>query len=203
MYLLAALGFSVVSATRNSKLLWQQSFPDYTFSSANINRHSSPTPPTFVTTASFALKPTFLEVYNVSDSGENVWEYEDTRNGGALLIVSARHTEGQESPSSASPIDIAAALLPPSDTTTHNCTVMGLASLGDGTPSWIFSRANCEVFSIDMSDDGSTVVVSGGLDIGAPKLAPAVWCLEGQSGRVKWQQGGDDASQYGGSVMVT
>ena len=203
MRILLSLSFIAAAlATRAAKLLWQQSYPDYTFSSANINRHAA-APPTFVATASFALKPTFLEVYNISDSGDNVWEYEDDRNGGSLAVVSARHTEGQESPSSAVPVDVAAALIPPSDATVHNCTVLGFASLGEGAPAWTFSRANCAVYSIDMSDDGSTVVVSGGIDIGAPKLAPIVFCLEGQSGRVRWTVGGDDASQYGGSVMVT
>jgi hypothetical protein len=83
------------------------------------------------------------------------------------------------------------------------CSILAFDSLGKGTPTWTLNKLNCTVYSASISDDGGLVVVSGGLNIGQPKMAPVVWALEGQTGKVRWQVGGDDASQVGGTVKVS
>jgi len=175
--------------------------PDYTYVTAAISRHGAGASPTFVSAADFALKPTFLQTYNVSTaSGGFIWEFSDDVNGGGLMVATARHTEAQ----GVGGVDIAAALLPPQSAPIA-CTVLGFSSLSPSgaTPAWAWNKTACAVFSVSFSDDGSTVVVTGGLDISQPKLAPFITALDGQSGAVKWLSGGDDASQFGGSAMVT
>jgi hypothetical protein len=112
--------------------------------------------------------------------------------GGSFLVSTARHTEAQ----GAGGVDIAAALAPPASGPIA-CTVLGFSSLSPSgaTPSWVWNKTACVVFSVSMSDDGSMVVVTGGLDIQQPKLAPFITALDGQSGATKWFNGGDDASR--------
>jgi len=142
--------------------------------------------------------PIFVEAYNVSDSGENVWSFSDSRHGSSFNAEMARHTET----TSAGTVDTLASDIPPPGT--FECAVYGFSSLGNGKPVWSLKIAsNCSLYSSSISDDGSFVAISAGLDIGAPKLAPVVWGLNGQTGHVLWTVGGDDASQYGGTVKVS
>jgi hypothetical protein len=193
----AALFCSAASAT----LIWQQSEPDYTYVTAAISRHGAGFSPTFVSAADFALKPTFLQTYNVSSqSGGAIWEFTDGVNGGGLIVATARHTEAQ----GVGGVDIAAALTPPNGAPLV-CAVMGFASLSStgATPTWTWNKTSCSVWSVSFSDDGSTVVVTGGIDVKQPKLAPFITAMNGQTGATNWFSGGDDASQYGGSAVVT
>ena len=199
--MLASVSLLSAITASGAALIWQQSEPDYVYSSAAISRHGPGVSPTFAATASFLLKPTFLEAYNISSQdGVASWQYIDDRPGGNLIVATARHTEAQ----GAGAVDIAAALLPPSAAVSRDCVVLGFASIAaSSTPSWVWNASACAIASISFTDDGSAVFVSGGLDVGQPKLAPAVWRLDGQTGAVVWKQGGVDASQYGGSVMAS
>lgn len=180
-----------------SKLIWQQSEDISIYTSASISRHMGKSP-TFAT-ATDLNDPIMVEVYNVSDSGENMFSYPDARHGASFTVTMARHTE--PSPAAAETVDTLVVNTPPPGM--DGCSILAFDSLGKGTPTWTLSKLNCTVFSASISDDGGLVVVSGGLNIGQPKLAPVVWALEGQTGKVRWQVGGDDASQVGGTVKVS
>lgn len=198
----ARLQLALALTSAAATLIWQQSEPDYTYVTAAISRHGPGASPTFVSSAAFALKPTFLQTYNVStQSGGFIWEFTDSVNGGGMIVSTARHTEAQ----GAGGVDIAAALTPPANAPAPACAVMGFASLSPSgaTPAWAWNKTACAVFSVAFSDDGSTVVVTGGLDINQPKLAPFIMVLDGQTGETRWFNGGDDASQFGGSATVT
>jgi hypothetical protein len=142
-----------------------------------------------------------VEVYNVSDSGENVWSYPDSRQGASFSVTMARHTESSPTPTAPGVVDTLVVNQPPPGE--DGCHVLAFDSLGTGAPAWSLELLNCSIFSASISDDGALAVISGGLNIGAPKLAPVVWALDGQTGKKKWQVGGDDASQYGGTVRVS
>ena len=67
----AAVLLSSVCSALGAKLVWQQSENIAIYTSASVSRHAGKSP-TFAT-ATDLNQPIFVEVYNVSDSGENVW----------------------------------------------------------------------------------------------------------------------------------
>lgn len=193
-----ALLLASATAATASKLIWQQSEATSIYTSAAISRHQGKAP-TFAT-ATDLNQPIYVEVYNVSDSGENVFAFPDERKGASFTVTMARHTE--PGPASApAPVDTLTLNTPPPGV--DGCAVRAFASLGDGKPAWTLEVANCSAYSASISDDGMFVAVSAGLQIGQPKLAPVVWGLHGQTGKVLWTLGGDDASQLGGTVKVS
>ena len=143
-------------------------------------------------------EPIFVEAFNVSDSGENVWSYPDARPGASFAVQMARHTEGA---ATGAALDTFALSSPPPGG--DGCVLLAWSSLGSGIPAWTFNKTSCSAYGFSVSDDGSAVVLSAGLDIGQPKLAPVVWLLDAQTGALKWTVGGNDASQYGGDVMIS
>lgn len=91
------------------------------------------------------------------------------------------------------------------------CVVRAWASQGDGTPAWTYTVPNCASSFlydadrfVDMSDDGSTVALSGYLNVsGQSKLVPALYVLDGQTGALRFKVGGDGSVVNGGPVQVT
>ena len=161
-------------------------------------RHAGKSP-TFAT-ATDLNQPIFVEAYNVSDSGESLWSFADARQGASFSVTMARHTE--PSPGAVGgAVDTLTVDTPPPGV--DGCAIRGFASLGAGVPAWSLLLGNCSAYSASISDDGSFVAVSAGLQVGQPKLAPVVWGLSGQTGKVLWKQGGVDSSQYGGTVKVS
>ena len=194
----AILLATTVTPTLGAKLIWQQSETTAIYTSASISRHAGKAP-TFAT-ATDLNQPLFVEVYNVSDSGENVWSFADERQGASFSVTMARHTE--PSPAGAGgAVDTLTIDTPPPGV--DGCAIRAFDSLGKGTPAWSLILANCSAYSASISDDGLFVAVSAGLQVGQPKLAPVVWGLSGQTGKVLWTQGGVDSSQYGGTVKVS
>lgn len=191
------LATAVVATSAAATLIWQQSEQTSIYTSAAIARHAS-APPTFAT-ATDLNNPIFVEAYNVSEpAGAASWAYPDSRQGASFTVAMARHTEGA---AANTPVDtVALNFGPPGDTT---CTLLAWSSLGSGKPAWKFTRPNCSAYGVAISDDGSTAVVSAGLDIGQPKPAPVVWLFDAQTGAVRWTHGGDDASQFGGPVSIS
>lgn len=197
-FLLASAAVAARAASAaNATLIWQQSETISIYTSAAISRHAS-APPTFAT-ATDLNNPIYVEVYNVSDpSGAASWAYPDPRQGASFTVVMARHTEGA---AASTPVDtVALDIGPPGDT---SCVLLAWSSLGSGSPAWTFTKDNCTAYGVAISDDGSTAVLSAGLDIGQPKPAPVVWLFDAQTGAVRWTYGGDDASQFGGPVSVS
>lgn len=83
--LAAALALAGAAAAPVATLLWTQNEPDATYTSAAISLHGAAAPPTFATaTSGLSTWPVMLEIYNVSDSGENVWSYAAVSTAGLM-----------------------------------------------------------------------------------------------------------------------
>lgn len=106
-----------------SKLIWQQSEDISIYTSASISRHMGKSP-TFAT-ATDLNDPIMVEVYNVSDSGENMFSYPDARHGASFTVTMARHTE--PSPAAAETVDTLVVNSPPPGV--DGCSVYGFDSL--------------------------------------------------------------------------
>lgn len=187
---------SLLLPAASAQLIWQQSEDIAIYTSASISRHAG-APPTFAC-ATDLNDPIFVEAFNVSDSGENVWSFADARHGASFAVQMARHTEGV---AAGAALDTFALSTPPPGG--DGCVLRAWSSLGSGVPAWTFNRSSCSAYGFSVSDDGSAVVLSAGLDIGQPKLAPVVWLLDAQTGAPRWTVGGNDASQFGGDVMIS
>jgi len=114
-----------------AKTLTQEATAVYT--SSGLSRHDGTTP-TFAT-ATWLNNPYFVETFNVSDSGENIWEFDfpGTPPAGQIptyMTVMARHAVGF----GGNAVDTVAAegnFVKPS-----NCSVYGWNSRTTSTPVW-------------------------------------------------------------------
>jgi hypothetical protein len=156
------------------------------YTSAGLSRHAGTTP-TFAT-ATWLNAPIFVETFNVTNSGGNIWSYASTSTGLPTFQVDmARHADAV----GVGKIDTVAAeaqFVPPS-----SCQVFGWSSLSSSsTPAWAINVTNCDSSLlydddrfIDISDDGSTVGFSGVVQKGAQSV-PTLWVLDGQTGAVRF-----------------
>jgi len=182
-------------------LLWQQHEDAAVYTSAGLSLHSGRSP-TF-STATWLNQPVFVEVFNVSDSGEFMWSYASSDNQATFQVDMARHAEGYGTGS----VDVAAAL---SDfVTPSNCWVGAFNSLGSGTPLWQWNMTNC-VSSllydsdrfIDLSDDGSTLAFSAWTVQGKTNTAQ-LWVWDAQTGKLRFNKNLGTASDAGGPVQTS
>ena len=165
-----------------ANLLWQQNEPDATYTSAAISLHGA-APPTFATaTSGLDTWPVMLEIYNVSDSGENVWSYAAVAdNATSFSVAMARHTEGQ----GAGAVDT---VIAEGDADAANDSwLRGFASLGSGTPAWSLRVPNCRLVSgLTISDDGSAAAISAYLiDAATGNTYPQLLVVDAQSGALR------------------
>ena len=66
-------------AQPSSTLLWRQSEEYAVYTSSGLSRHKGTTP-TFAT-ATWLNAPIFVETFNVTDNGGNIWSYSSTSTG--------------------------------------------------------------------------------------------------------------------------
>lgn len=107
------------------------------YTSASISRKPQGAPPTFAT-ATWLNSPIFVEVFNVSDSGENIWSFASDNKQATFMVDQARHSEAF----GLGAIDTLAGLS--GFTTPSNCSLYAWSSLAStSTPAWSWSLENC------------------------------------------------------------
>ncbi len=196
-----AAAVAAVGAQPSSKLIWQQAEAAAVYTSAGLSRHAGTTP-TF-STATWLNQPIYVEVYNVSDSGENVWSYSDTNNQATFMTVMARHAEEGSGPGAVDLVAAESNFVAPS-----NCVVRGWNSLGNGVPVWTWNMSSCAsslLYDSDtyvgISDDGSTAAFCGFVASGATTIA-TLWVFDAQTGAVKYTKP-MPGQGHGGPVQVS
>lgn len=198
--LLAACG---ALASADTQLIWSQHQDAAVYTSSAITRHPGAAPS--FSTSTWLNTPIYVEVYNVSDNGQApMWSFEDPNREAVLQVDMARHAEAFGTGA----VDTVAgdALFGAAG----SCILRAWSSLGDGTPAWSYTVPDCASSFlydsdrfVDMSDDGSTVAMSGYVNVSLPQLAPVLVVLDGQTGALRFKAGGDGSVKYGGPVQVT
>ena len=90
--LAVALALAGGAAAQTSKIVWTQHEDYAVYTSSGLSRHKGTTP-TF-STATWLNSPIMVEVFNVSDSGENMWSYASTSTGlPTFQVAMARHAD--------------------------------------------------------------------------------------------------------------
>ncbi len=151
------------------------------------------------------LSPVFVEAFNVTDNGANLWSYQSTSTGLPTFQVDmARHADAFGKGA----IDTVAAeaqFVPPS-----SCQIFAFSSTtGNGTPAWSISVPNCDsnlLYDddrfIDISDDGSTVAFSGYVSTGAATTG-TLWVFSAQTGVLRFTKTLDPKTAPGGPVQLS
>ena len=172
------------------------------YTSSGLSRHKGTTP-TF-STATWLNSPIMVEVFNVSDSGENMWSYASTSAGlPTFQVAMARHADSF----GVGNIDTIAAeaqFVPPS-----TCQVFAWSSLGgSAVPSWSVNVSNCDANllydddrNVDISDDGATAAFSGFLIQGKDYI-PQLWVFSAQTGKLRFTKN-LGATGQGGPVQLS
>lgn len=187
---------SAIAAAQTGKVVWNQNLQYAVYTSASVARHrtntSGGTTPTF-SAATWLNPPIYVEAYNVSDSGENIWNFQATSTQATFQVDMARHTDSI----GVGAVDTVAAeanFVPPS-----SCNVYAFASTGaraNGVPAWNFSVPECDVgllydqnLMVDFSDDGSTVAFAAyanGTYSGKIVTTARCYVFDGQTGRLRF-----------------
>ena len=184
----SALALSVCAAPV-ATLLWHQTEPDATYTSAAISLHGAGASPTFATaTSGLDTWPVELEVFNISSpSGTPSWTYAAAAdNATAFSVVMARHCEG----AGVGAVDTVVVEADADGAGQAGAAaVRGFASTGaDGTPAWSLplGAAVREVSGLAVSDDGSAAAVTAYVyDAATGGIAPQLLVVDAQSGAVR------------------
>ena len=166
-----------------STLLWSQTEPDATYTSAAISLHGAGAAPTFATaTSGLDTWPVMVEVYNMTDSGDFVWSYSaQNDNATGFSVASARHTEK----AGVGAVDLV--VVEGDKDVASDVWLRGFASLGSGRPAWSLRVSNCRLASgLAISDDGSAAALTTYLvDAASGQIYPQLLVVDGQSGALK------------------
>ena len=166
-----------------------------------MSRHSDGSP-TFGT-ATWLNSPIYIEAYNVSDNGQNLWAFQSSlplSDLSTFQVDLARHAVTFGVSGVVDLVGAQANFVPPSA-----CNVYAFNSRGTNVPVWAINVSNCDANllydddrNIDISDDGSTVAFSGFVTSGATTLA-TMWIIDGQSGNVLFSK----TNANGGPVQLS
>lgn len=202
MYTFAALLVAAVSGSSvpPPQLIYNESFTYAYMGDTSLSKGSDGRP--YFQLGTSLNKPHLLEVHG--PTGKLLWSKTDNRSGAAFSASTARHTEAQPV---GGHVDLVVC--------THywngpspdfpGCSVQGYSMASGPTPVWTFNtpgQALCALTSLEMSDDGSSVALSASIASGNG-LAPGLWLLDGQTGAIKWAQGGNDTSAGAGPLSIS
>jgi hypothetical protein len=188
-------------AASASTLLWVQHEDTAVYTSAGLSRHAGSTP-TFAT-ATWLNSPIYVESYNVSDNGQNVWAFQSSlplSDLATFQVDMARHAVTFGVSGVVDTVAAQANFVPPSA-----CNIYAFNSRGTSVPLWSINVSNCDselLYDddryIDISDDGSTVAFSGFVTNGATTTGQ-MWVIDAQTGTVKFSK----TNANGGPVQLS
>jgi len=182
--ILAVAAASTAAAAPTATLLWTQSEPDATYTSAAVSLHGAGAAPTFATaTSGLDTWPVVLEVYNVSSNGGVAWQYAAAAdNATSFSVAMARHTEGA---GAAGAVDTV--IIEGDKDAASDVWLRGFASLGAGAPAWSLRVSSVRLASgLAVADDGSAAAMTAYIvDAASGQVFPQLLVVDAQSGALK------------------
>lgn len=176
----AAYVCALSSAAPVATLLWEQSQPDATYTSAAVSLHGASAPTFATATSGLDNWPVLLEVINAS--GTSLWTYTSPADDATSFdVVSARHAERQ----GVGAVDTV--VVEGDKDAADDVWLRGFAALGAGAPAWSLRVSACRVATgLAVSDDGSAAALATLLvDAASGSLYPQLIIVDAQTGAVR------------------